>query len=138
MTEAESERSEARIFIRSERTQMTTRWPWSVAVLVLVAALWPGSAFAQGDGPRVHSKELLAHTSLFSLGYIHASGNANGLDPAHSILVDADFEIDLALLGFSHSFPLFDRTAVASLVLPAGELEAEVSGPLAVQDSARG
>ena len=117
---------------------MTTRFLLIVWGLVLVAAVPPRSAFAQGDGPRTHWKEMLTDTNIFSLTYMHASGNANPVDPTHTILPGADFSADLALVGYSRSFSLFDRTAVATLLLPVGELQGEITGPLSSSDSARG
>ncbi len=117
---------------------MTARRLWSIGVLMIVAAVSPRSAFAQGDGPRMHWKEILTDTTLISLTYLHASGNANPLDPAHTILPGADFSADLTLVGYSRSFSLFDRTAVASLLLPVGELQGETTGPMSSPDSARG
>jgi len=106
---------------------------------MLLAAFSTGAAIAQGDGPRTHWKGMLTDTNVFSLTYLQASGNTNPLDPTHTILLDADFEADLALVGYSRSFSLFDRTAVGSILVPAGDLRAEVTtGPLAVQESARG
>lgn len=110
---------------------------------MLLAAMSPQSAFAQGDGPRTHWKEMLTNTNVFSLTYLHASGNSNPLDPAHSILPtillpNADFDANLVLVGYSRSFSLLGRTAVGSLLVPAGEVDGEVSGPNSMQDSNRG
>ncbi len=118
---------------------MTTRRMWSVGVLMLVPAVSPLSVFAQGDGPRVHWKEMLTETNLFSLTYISASGNTNPVDPAHTIVPGADFDADLLLVGYSRSFSLFGRTAVGSIVVPVGDLGGEVGGFLfSLKDSARG
>jgi hypothetical protein len=120
---------------------MTTRWLWSVGVLVLVSVVSPSPAFAQGDGPRTHWKEMLTGTNLFSLTYMNASSNTNPADPAHTIPpgVDADFDADLVLVGYSRSFSLFGRTAVGSILAPAGWLDGEVNGLLFSQgDSERG
>ncbi len=117
---------------------MTNRWLWSVGVLVLIATVLPRPVFAQGDGPRTHSKELLTNTNIFSLTFLHASGNASPVDPARIVQPNADFDADLALLGYSRSFSLFGRTAVGTVLLPVGELEGEIAGPMAWQDSARG
>ena len=138
MKEAEAERTGSPSYSRSERNEMTTRILLVVWSLVLVAAIPARSAFAQGDGPRTHSKEMLTDTNIFSLTFMHASGNVNPVDPTHTILPDADFELDLALVGYARSFALFDRTAVVSMLTPVGELEGEVGGALTSQDSARG
>lgn len=109
---------------------MATRWPLNVSVLVLVAAASPGAAFAQGDGPRTHWKEMLTDTNVFSFTYIHASGNANLNDPSYRVVPGADFDADLTLVGYSRSFSLCRRTAVGSILLPVGDLEGELAGPL--------
>ena len=106
---------------------MTNRFLWIVWGVVLVAAVPARSAFAQGDGPRTHWKEMLTDTNIFSFTYMHGSGNVNLADPAHIIQPSADFEVDLALVGYMRSFALFDRTAVVSVLTPVGELEGEVA-----------
>ena len=117
---------------------MTTRLLWIVLVLMLVVVMPARSSFAQGDGPRAHWKELLTDTNIFTFTYMHASGNSDPLDPAHTILPGADFSADLALAGYSRSFSLFDQTAVGTILLPVGELQGEITGPLASSDSTRG
>ena len=117
---------------------MTNQRLLSVGFLALIVVLSPQSAFAQGDGPRTHSKEMLTETNIFSLTFLHASGNVNPVDPAHRIVLNADFDADLFLAGYSRSFSFFGRTAVGSILLPVGELEGEVTGLLAWQDSTRG
>jgi hypothetical protein len=118
--------------------KLTRRWLCAFGISIVLAAVLPRSAVAQGDGPRTHWKEFLTDTSVFSLTYLQASGNTNPLDPAHSILRDADFEADLVLVGYSHSFSLLGRTAMGSILVPAGEVEGEVTGPISVQESNRG
>ena len=123
---------------RSKRNEMTNRFHWVLWGLVLVATVPPRSAFAQGDGPRTHWKGMLTETNIFSLTYMHASGNVNPVDPTHTILPGADFSADLALVGYSRSLSLFDRTSVATVLLPVGELQGETTGPLGSSESARG
>ncbi len=111
------------------------------SLLVWVMAVSPQSAHAQGDGPRTHWKEMLTDTNIVNLTYLHGSGNVNPLDPAYSMLmgVDADFSADLSLVGYSRSFSLFDRTAMASVLWPVGELQADTTaGMITTSDSARG
>jgi hypothetical protein len=118
---------------------MTNRWLWGIGVLMLVAAALPRPAFAQGDGPRTHWKEMLTGTNLVNLTYLHGSGNVNPLDPTKTVQPSADFDVDIALIGYSRSFSLFGRTAIGSLLVPVGGLGAEVAGAVvSVKDSANG
>jgi hypothetical protein len=114
---------------------------WRAGLLAWIMAVAPQSLLAQGDGPRTHGKELLTDTNIVSLTYLHGSGNVNPLDPAYSIMlgVDADFTADVALVGYSRSFALFDRTAVASVLWPVGELQADTTTLMTTtSESARG
>ena len=107
---------------------MTTRRLWSVAALMVLAALSQRPAFAQGDGPRTHWKEMLTDTHLVSLTFLNGSGNANLNDPSFRVVPGANFDAELALVGYSRSFSLFNRTALGSILVPVGELEGEVTG----------
>lgn len=123
------------------KIKMTTRWKWSAGLLAWSMAVSPQSLLAQGDGPRTHWKEMLTDTNIVNLTYLHGSGNVNPLDPAYSIMlgVDADFTADVMLVGYSRSFALFDRTAVASVLWPVGELQADTTaGMIRTSESARG
>jgi hypothetical protein len=123
------------------KTKMTTRWMWRAGLMAWIMAVSPQSLLAQGDGPRTHWKEMLTDTNIVNLTYLHASGNVNPLDPSYSLLlgVDADFTADLALVGYSRSFSLFDRTAVASALWPVGELQADTTTLMTTtSESARG
>lgn len=73
---------------------------------------------------------MLTDTNVVSLTFLHASGNVNPADPAHTIVPDADFNANLALVGYSRSFSLYSRTAVGSILVPVGELGGELAGPL--------
>ena len=120
------------------RNQRTALRLCSVGALILIAIAPARSAFAQGDGPRAHWKEMLTGTNLVNLTYLNASGNVNPLDPAHTVLPGADFETNIALVGYSRSFSFFGRTALGSLLVPVGDLNGGVSGLFSAQDSARG
>jgi len=123
---------------QSAMKQMTCRGLWGAVVLVFVGLLLPGSAHAQGDGPRAHWKELLTDANVFSLTPIWASGNANPADPTHAILPGASFDASLFMAGYTRSFSLFDRTALTSVLWPVGNLEGAVNSPVPLQASARG
>ena len=55
------------------------------------------------------------------------SGNTNPFDPAHAASADADVDATLMLSGYAHTFTLFDRSAMAALIVPMGRLSADVT-----------
>ncbi len=81
---------------------------------------------------------MLTDTNMFSLTFLNASGNTNPADPAHTVQPNGDFNANLTLVGYSRSFALCDRTALGSILVPVGNLEGEVTGPVSWQGSARG
>lgn len=64
--------------------------------------------------------------------YMSMSGNANPVDPAHTISPEASFDADIALVGYAQSFELFDRAAVAAILIPTGRISAK--GKILKQD----
>jgi len=107
------------------------------ALAVLLVAL-PTVARAQGDGPRAYWKSLAGGSGI-TFWNIDASGNSNPFDEAHVVDPSADFDANVALLGYHRSLPLFGRSATASLLLPVGNLEGTVSGvPVSQSESASG
>jgi hypothetical protein len=116
----------------------TNRRLWTVSVVVLMTAILPQYAFAAGDGPRAHSKEVLTETNWLSMTFVHASGNTSPTDPSSRIVPNMDFDADLMMLGYGRTFDLFGRTAVATVLLPVGELEGSATGGAAFKSSARG
>jgi len=55
------------------------------------------------------------------------SGNTNPFDPAHTVVGGATFDGTLALAGYGHTFALFDRAAMAAVMLPMGRLSGDVT-----------
>jgi len=84
-------------------------------------------AQTQGDGPRVYWKGLAGANAVTFWG-IRATGNANPFDPAHVVTPNAGFRAELGILGYHKVLPLFGRTATASLLVPVGNVEGEVTG----------
>jgi hypothetical protein len=67
------------------------------------------------------------------------SGNTNPFDPAHTVTAGADFDATMALVGYAHTFSLFDRAAMGAIILPMGRISGEVTKGLAtVSESASG
>jgi hypothetical protein len=107
-------------------------------VLVLAAsALCPFQASAQVP-PRFYWKSLSgAHAVPIIVNSI--SGNTNPFDPAHLVSPGANLDATLIIGGYAHTFSLFDRAALAAVLLPMGRIAGDVTtGVLSVTQSARG
>jgi hypothetical protein len=55
------------------------------------------------------------------------SGNTNPFDPAHTVTPGGNFDATLALAGYARTFTLFDRSAMAAVILPMGRVAGEVT-----------
>ncbi len=111
------------------------RRPFPFAVASVAFSL---AAAAQGDGARTYWKSLSGGSAI-NFWAIEGGGNTNPLDKARVVDPTADFDANLSLLGYHRSMSLFGRSAVASLLLPVGNLEAEIAGvPVAQQTSTSG
>jgi len=67
------------------------------------------------------------------------SGNTNPFDPAHTTVPNAEVDATLALAGYARTFTLFDRSAMAAVLLPMGRISGQVtSSATALVQSARG
>jgi hypothetical protein len=54
------------------------------------------------------------------------SGNTNPFDPSHRVTGSADIDATLAMTGYAQTFSLFDRSAMAAIILPMGRLSGDV------------
>jgi hypothetical protein len=99
------------------------RWP--VITLVAVGALCPLQA--QSQVPARFYWKSLSGASAVPLILESISGNTNPFDPAHIVVPDAQFEGTLALAGYARTFTLFDRSAMAAVILPMGRLSADAT-----------
>jgi hypothetical protein len=55
------------------------------------------------------------------------SGNTNPFDPAHIVTPGANFDATLAIAGYARTFSLFDRAAMAAILLPMGRVSGDVT-----------
>lgn len=55
------------------------------------------------------------------------SGNTNPFDPAHVVVPGASFDATVALTGYAHTFSVFDRSAMAAILLPMGRVSGDVT-----------
>ena len=69
----------------------------------------------------------LSGANAFPLIAESISGNTNPFDPAHTVTPGADFDATLVMAGYARTFSLFDRAAMAALILPVGRVEGDVT-----------
>jgi hypothetical protein len=96
-----------------------------VAVMLGMGALFPREALAQ-DPPRTYWKYLSGGNGL-PLLFESISGNSNPFDPSHNVQSNANFDATVEIAGYAHTFSLFDRSAVATILLPMGRLSSDVT-----------
>jgi len=100
------------------------RLRWSVLALVATGVLLPLQAMSQVP-PRFYWKTLSGANAV-PLIVTSMNGNTNPFDAAHTVTPGADFEGTLALAGYARTFALFDRAAMAAVLLPMGRISGDV------------
>ncbi len=95
----------------------------ALAIGFVAAAASPSSAQVP---PRFYWKSLTGGHAVPAI-VMSLSGNANPIDPAHTVLPGASFEAIVAQVGYAHTFAIFDRAAFAALLVPMGRLSGEVT-----------
>jgi hypothetical protein len=95
------------------------------AALLALSALGPLPAQAQT--PARFYLDTLSGSSAVPLIVESVNGNTNPFDPAHIVVPGADFEATLALVGYARTFALFDRSALAAIILPMGRISGDVT-----------
>ncbi|MBN2175116.1 MAG: transporter, partial [Bacteroidales bacterium] len=98
--------------------------------LVIVMLCVSISTMAQGDGARFYWKGL-AGTNAFPVIANSMGGNANPLDPAHSVVAGSDFTAVMSMAGYAKMLPIGKRSAMVSLLVPMGR----ISGNLSIDDT---
>ena len=116
----------------------TVSWLRCGAVALLAAgALAPPQANAEVP-PRFYWKSLAGGNAVPVI-FQSMSGNTNPFDPANTVNADASFEGTLAMVGYARTFALFDRAALAAVIVPMGNVSADfVVAGNAFAESARG
>jgi outer membrane putative beta-barrel porin/alpha-amylase len=83
--------------------------------------------------------KTLSDANAVPLIFNSISGNTNPFDPAHIVLPGGSIDGTLALAGYARTFTLFDRAAMAAVLLPMGRLSGDVAvASRTVSESARG
>ena len=101
-------------------------WLWLVVAMMLaMGALCPPQTLAQV--PARFYWKTLSGANAVPLIVKSMSGNTNPFDPAHTVTPGANFDATMALAGYARTFSLFDRAAMAAIILPMGRISGEVT-----------
>jgi len=95
------------------------------ATMLAMGVLCPPQALAQV--PARFYWKTLSDANAVPLIVESISGNTNPFDPAHTVTPGAHFEATLALPGYARTFSLFDRAAMAAILVPMGRISGEVT-----------
>jgi hypothetical protein len=101
------------------------RFRKNVAKALILLICLPAFVLGQGDGPRFYWKTLAGMNAVPVIGS-SMSGNANPSDPSHLVSAGSDFTATLAMPGYARIFSLFNRSAMASVIVPMGRISGDV------------
>ena len=102
------------------------RSSWLILAATITLAMAGATPSAAQVPPRFYWKTLV-HTHAVPVIGMAMNGNANPIDPAHGVLVDADVEATVAIAGYGRTFAIFDRAALAAVLLPMGRIAGDVT-----------
>jgi hypothetical protein len=94
------------------------RLPLAVATMFAMGVLCPQQTQAQMPA-RFYWKSLSGGNGV-PLIVQSLSGNTNPFDPSHEVTPGANFDATMVLAGYAHTFTLFDRSAMAAVIVPMG------------------
>jgi Putative MetA-pathway of phenol degradation len=97
-----------------------------VATMLAMAAVCPPQTLAQQVPARFYW-DTLSDSNAVPLIINSINGNTNPFDPAHIVTPGGDVDATLALAGYARTFSLFDRSAMAAILLPMGRVSGEVN-----------
>ena len=97
----------------------------AVATMLAMGALCPSQALAQM--PARFYWDTLSGGNAVPLIFESISGNTNPFDPAHTVTPGANFDATMAIAGYARTFALFDRPAMAAILLPMGRISGDVT-----------
>jgi hypothetical protein len=98
---------------------------WVVAAMLATGALCPAQTLAQV--PARFYWDTLSGANAVPVIVNSMSGNTNPFDPSHTVTPGANFDATLALVGYARTFSLFDRAAMAAVLVPMGRISGEAT-----------
>jgi hypothetical protein len=108
-----------------------------VATVLALGALCP--PLAQAQVPARFYWKSLSGGSAVPVIVNDISGNTNPFDPAHIVTPGGEVDGTLAIVGYAQTFELFDRSALAAILLPMGRVSGELTvGGRSFNQSANG
>jgi hypothetical protein len=117
----ESMNEDGEVMKNGRSPRKPTAWRrWLVATTLAVGTLCPPQALAQVPA-RFYWKGL-SDANAVPLIFDSISGNTNSFDPSHTVTPGAEIDADLALAGNARTFALFERAAMAAILLPMGRV----------------
>jgi hypothetical protein len=96
-----------------------------LTTMLAIVMLCPPQALAQL--PARFYWKTLSGANAVPLIVESISGNTNPFDPAHTVTPGANFDATMALAGYARTFSLFDRAAMAAILLPMGRISGEAT-----------
>jgi hypothetical protein len=110
---------------------------WIPAAMLAFAAL--AAVPVQAQMPARFYWKSLSGASAVPLLVESMSGNTNPFDPSMVRQGNGNLDGTIAIAGYARTFSLFDRSAMAAIILPMGRVSGEVSvGGLTQTQSANG
>jgi hypothetical protein len=97
----------------------------AVITMLAMGALCPPQALAQL--PARFYLDTLSGSNAVPFVFESVSGNTNPFDPAHTVTAGADFDATIALAGYVRTFSVFDRAAMAAILVPMGRISGDVN-----------
>jgi hypothetical protein len=96
-------------------------------VAVALAAVIFSPSLVQAQVPARFYWKSLADGNAVPVIVNSVSGNTNPFDPAHIVAPGGEVDGTLAIVGYAHTFALFDRSTMAAILLPMGRVSGELT-----------
>ena len=109
-------------------TEPMQRGAWLRLVPALVLAM--GALVASPASAQVPARfywKTLSGGNAVPLIINSISGNTNPFDPANIVTPGGNFDATMAIAGYAHTFSLFDRSAMAAILVPMGRVSGDVT-----------
>lgn len=108
-----------------------------LALMPLAFAVTSATSSAQVP-PRFYWKTLAGSNGVPVI-FQSLSGNANPLDPAHTVSANVEFDAEVVVAGYAKIFPVFNRSALLAFLLPMGRVSSQTTvDDLTTKESADG